>query len=123
MGTNRRTALITGGSRGIGYAIAKRLHTDGIEVMAPSRTEMDLLSDSSIDAYMRSVREPVDILINNAGINVIASLTEIADRDLQDTMQIDLLAPLRLAKALAPRMMERRYGRIVNIKLHLGCCH
>ncbi len=115
MGTNRRTALITGGSRGIGYAIAKRLHTDGIEVMAPSRTEMDLLSDSSIDAYMRSVREPVDILINNAGINVIASLTEIADRDLQDTMQIDLLAPLRLAKALAPRMMERRYGRIVNI--------
>jgi len=112
---NRRTALITGGSRGIGYAIAKRLQADGIEVMAPTRTEMDLLSDSSIDAYMRSVREPVDILINNAGINVIASLTEIADRDLQDTMQIDLLAPLRLAKALAPRMMERRYGRIVNI--------
>jgi 3-oxoacyl-[acyl-carrier protein] reductase len=115
MAMNRRTALITGGSRGIGYAIAKRLQADGIKVMAPARTEMDLLSDSSIDAYVRSVRGTVDILINNAGINVIASLTEIADRDLQDTMQIDLLAPLRLAKALAPRMMERRYGRIVNI--------
>jgi 3-oxoacyl-[acyl-carrier protein] reductase len=73
------------------------------------------LSDTSIDAYVRSLRQPVDILINNAGINPIATLAEIADRDLHDTMQIDLLAPLRLARAFAPKMMERHYGKIVNI--------
>jgi 3-oxoacyl-[acyl-carrier protein] reductase len=112
---SRRTALITGGSRGIGHAIAKRLEADGVEVIAPTRTEMDLLSDESIDAYVRSMKRPVDILINNAGINIIAPLAEITDPALQDTMQIDLLAPLRLARALAPAMMERRYGRIVNI--------
>jgi 3-oxoacyl-[acyl-carrier protein] reductase len=115
MNTNRRTALVTGGSRGIGLAIGKRLHADGVQVIAPTRMEMDLLSGASIDAYVRSLKQPVDILINNAGINIIASLAEIADPDLQDTIQIDLLAPLRLAKALAPPMMERRYGRIVNI--------
>lgn len=115
MNANRRTALITGGSRGIGLAIGKRLRADGVQVIAPTRTEMDLLSGTSIDAYVRSLKQPVDILINNAGINIIASLAEIADPDLQEMIQIDLLAPLRLAKALAPPMMERRYGRIVNI--------
>ncbi len=115
MNTDRRTALVTGGSRGIGLAIGKRLHADGVDIIAPTRTEMDLLSGASIDAYVRSLKQPVDILINNAGINIIASLAEIADPDIQDTIQIDLLAPLRLARALAPSMMERRYGRIVNI--------
>jgi 3-oxoacyl-[acyl-carrier protein] reductase len=115
MNADRRTALITGGSRGIGLAISKRLHADGVLVIAPTRTEMDLLSGASIDAYVRSLKQPVDILINNAGINTIAALAEIAGPDLQDTIQIDLLAPLHLAKALAPPMMERRYGRIVNI--------
>ncbi len=115
MNANRRTALITGGSRGIGLAIGKRLRADGVQVIAPTRTEMDLLSGTSIDAYVRSLKQPVDFLINNSGINIIASLAEIADPDLQEMIQIDLLAPLRLAKALAPPMMERRYGRIVNI--------
>jgi 3-oxoacyl-[acyl-carrier protein] reductase len=115
MNTDRRTALITGGSRGIGLAIAKKLHADGVEIITPTRTEMDLLSGASIDAYIASLKQPVDILINNAGINIIASLAGIADPDLQETIQIHLLAPFRLAKALAPLMMERRYGRIVNI--------
>jgi 3-oxoacyl-[acyl-carrier protein] reductase len=115
MSADRRTALITGGSRGIGLAITKRLRLDGIEVIAPTRTEMDLLSGASINAYVRSLKQPVDILVNNAGINIIAPLAGITDGDLQDTMQIDLFAPLRLARLLAPPMMERRYGRIVNI--------
>ncbi len=115
MNVKKRTALITGGSRGIGSAIAEKLRADGLEVLTPTRAEMDLLSTPSIDTYVRSLKAPVDILVNNAGINIIASLAEIADRDLQDTMQIDLLAPFRLVRALAPAMMERRYGRVVNI--------
>lgn len=103
MNTDRRTALVTGGSRGIGLAIGKRLHADGVDIIAPTRTEMDLLSGASIDAYVRSLKQPVDILINNAGINIIASLAEIADPDIQDTIQIDLLAPLRLAGPLRPQ--------------------
>lgn len=111
----RRTALITGGSRGIGQAIGNRLQRDGAAIIAPTRSEMDLLSDSSIDAYVASLKQPIDILINNAGINVIAPLADLNDIAIQNTLQINLLAPLRLAKALAPGMISRKYGRIVNI--------
>jgi 3-oxoacyl-[acyl-carrier protein] reductase len=115
MEAGRRCALVTGGSRGIGLAIANRLKADGIDVITPARRDMDLLSDASIDAYLRSLTRPVDILINNAGVNIIAPLADITDAYIRETMQINLLAPLRLARALAPGMAERRYGRIVNV--------
>lgn len=111
----RKTALITGGSRGIGSAISTCFKTQGIKVLAPTRKEMDLLSDRSIDAYLDHLKEPVDILVNNAGINLIAPIAELTDKNIKDTFQINLLAPLRIIRKLAPRMIKRKYGRIINI--------
>lgn len=111
----RKTALITGGSRGIGLAISKRFKTQGIKVLAPTRKEMDLLSDASIDAYLNHLKEPVDILVNNAGINLIAPITELTDDNIRDTFQVNLLAPLRIIRKLAPEMIKQKYGRIINI--------
>jgi 3-oxoacyl-[acyl-carrier protein] reductase len=113
--TDLRTALVTGASRGIGAAIVERLYQDGVEVVTPSRQEMNLLSNESIQAYVQSLKTPIDILINNAGINLIASIREVSDQNIQDTVQINLVAPLYLTKVLVPSMIERRYGRIVNI--------
>ncbi len=112
---NGRTALVTGTSRGIGLAIAERLRREGAKILAPPRKEMDLLSNASMDAYLASLQEPVDILVNNAGINRLGAGTEASDLDIQETLQINLVAPLRLVRCLAPSMMSRRYGRIVNI--------
>ncbi len=110
-----RSALVTGASRGIGLAIATRLREAGATVLCPSRGELDLASNDSMDTYLAALTESVDILVNNAGINPLGSGVEASDSDLVDTLQVNLVAPLRLVKALAPRMVERRYGRILNI--------
>lgn len=110
-----RTVLITGAARGIGKATAELFRERGANVLAPSRQEMDLCSNESIDRYCCSLGLPVDILVNNAGINPLASAIEFSDADLQATVQINLAAPMRLLKFFSPGMVERGYGRIVNI--------
>ena len=111
----QRTALVTGASRGIGRAVVERLKYYGARTITPVRSELDLLSNESIDRYLASLKGPVDILVNNAGINKIAPYEAVTDDNLQETLQLNLIAPIRLARALAPRMAERAYGRIVNI--------
>jgi 3-oxoacyl-[acyl-carrier protein] reductase len=108
-------ALVTGGSRGIGCAIAKKLETHGMNVLLPTRRELDLLSDISIENYLERLGTRVDVIVNNAGINPVAAIADIKDSDIIDTMQINLVAPLRIIRNLVPAMIENRYGRIVNI--------
>jgi 3-oxoacyl-[acyl-carrier protein] reductase len=110
-----KTALITGGSRGIGRAISRRLSAEGCRVILPARHEMDLLSDESIRAYLSALQEPIDILVNNAGVNLIAAGIDVTDSFIRDTIQVNLVAPLRIIRRIAPAMISRKYGRIVNI--------
>lgn len=110
-----KTALVTGASRGIGLAVANRLSAEGIKIIRPTRSELDLLSNASIDAYINSMKEDVDILVNNAGINLLSSLPELSDSNMTDTLQVNLVAPLRLTRRFAPPMMNRGFGRIVNV--------
>lgn len=110
-----RTALITGGSRGIGAAIVNKLTIDGYDILAPTRQEMDLGSSESIKSYLIKKKSQIDILINDAGINRIALLKDIKDQDLIDTIQINMLAPLRIIQEVTPHMQRTRFGRIVNI--------
>lgn len=109
------TALVTGGSRGIGYTIAKKLTSKGWNVLAPTRRELDLLSNVSIDNYLANLNSRVDVIVNNAGINPVAEVSNIKDSDIDDTIQINLVAPLRIIRGLVPAMIENQYGRIVNI--------
>ena len=112
---SKKTALVTGASRGIGLAVANRLSADGIKVIRPTRSELDLLSNASIDAYISSMKEDVDILVNNAGINLLSSLPELSESNMADTLQVNLVAPLRLTRRFALPMMEKGFGRIVNV--------
>ena len=108
-------ALVTGASRGIGAAITMKMRNVGINVLTPSRKQLDLSSNESIDQFLRTTDLPIDILVNNAGINLIAPGSEVSDQNIEDTIQVNLVAPIRLIRGIVPHMIQKRYGRIVNI--------
>ena len=106
--------LITGASRGIGGAIAEELASAGYEIIAPSRSVLNLASPSSIDRYLSGLG-PVDALVNNAGINLLNKIEDITESDWEQMIQVNLTAPRRLIQGVCPGMKKRRYGRIVNV--------
>lgn len=112
---NEKIALVTGASRGIGKAIATRLTEDGIKVLTPTHSEMDLESNESIDQYLKTLPFHIDILVNDAGINRIELFQNLSDADLFDTMQINLIAPIRITRGVMKGMIDHHFGRIVNI--------
>lgn len=111
-----RQALVTGGSRGIGKAVADRLAEMGYEVCAPTRQEMDLASPTSVEQYLERHKDAVyDVIVNNAGINDIHPLEQITDVEIEHAVNVNLISPLRIVRAYVPAMKRSQYGRIVNI--------
>ena len=116
-----RTAFITGGARGIGAAICEELGRHGVELIAPSRTELDLANPNSVDSYLRrQVNLEVDILINNAGINVLSAVPAIDLATFEEMQRVNLTAALRLIQCFAPGMARRGWGRVLSMSSILG---
>ncbi|MCE2663453.1 MAG: SDR family NAD(P)-dependent oxidoreductase [Microcystis wesenbergii TW10] len=114
--TKHHKALITGGSRGLGAAMASLLEDQGVEVIAPTRDVLDLSRMESIAAYIASEQgKGFDIIINNAGINLLNELTHVKDEDWQIMLQVNLTAPMALIRGFSPYMKAQKWGRIVNI--------
>lgn len=133
-----RNAVITGGAQGIGFSIAQRMLSSGASVVLWDRNRdaleaaksalgagaavrtvtVELGEESSVQAAARSTLEHagVDILVNNAGITGgNGTVWELDSQVWQDVIHINLIAPFFVCKALVPSMIERGYGRIVNI--------
>ena len=107
-------ALVTGGSRGIGAAIAEVLTDANWQVLAPTRSELDLSDSGSIDEFL--VDSPkVFGLVLNAGINEPAEIADIDDATWQRTLDTNTASAFRLIRALAPQMAETGGGRIVAV--------
>lgn len=115
MSATMRTVLVTGASRGIGKAIRDVLADTGqYTILAPTRQEMSLDDPESIERYLQEAPD-VDILINNAGINILKPVDEIDDESLRQMLSVNLEAPLRLISRVVPYMKSQIFGRIVNI--------
>jgi len=112
---NGRVALVTGASRGIGRPVAIRMEALGAHVLTPTREELDLGDPDAPDRYLAGVEQPIDILVNDAGVNILAGLGETTDDVLDTTLETNLIGPMRLARALVPSMAERGWGRVVNV--------
>jgi len=110
-----RTAFITGASRGIGSAIADCFRRGGFKVIAPTSRELDLADPCAIDRFFADFHESVDVLVNNAGTNRLAGIDDVSSAALTEALQVNLQAPILLAKAITPGMRKRLYGRILNL--------
>jgi NAD(P)-dependent dehydrogenase (short-subunit alcohol dehydrogenase family) len=128
-----RRALVTGGTRGIGAAIAERLTTDGAEVIvtgthldgsAPNGCDfraVDFADDEATAAFAEDVTDlNLGILVNNAGINKIAPFEEIDPSDFDRIQRVNVRAPFLLCRAVLPSMRRSGWGRIVNISSIFG---
>jgi NAD(P)-dependent dehydrogenase (short-subunit alcohol dehydrogenase family) len=131
-----RRALVTGGSKGLGFEMARALAQAGASVTLVSRTESevtlaaaqlseetgqsvtgrvcDVTDGASVQALAESVG-PIDILINNAGINVRGSIAELSEDDWDRVINANLKSPFLCSRAFGPGMAERGWGRILNL--------
>jgi NAD(P)-dependent dehydrogenase (short-subunit alcohol dehydrogenase family) len=140
-----RVALVTGGSKGLGKAIARGFAEAGAEVVISSRHEDELhvaaadirhglttgvatfvadmtnrddvkrLAESATHAFGR-----IDILVNNAGTNVPQTLETIHDDDWDRLIELNLTSCMALSRYLAPQMKERHWGRIIFMSSIMG---
>ncbi|MBS0337286.1 MAG: SDR family oxidoreductase [Proteobacteria bacterium] len=122
-----RTALVTGAGRGIGLATAKAFLGAGWRVLAldkdfgtfdaegaVERIQFDLTALSAIPALAGSLG-PIDTLVNNAGVLYCEPYEAIPEAHKREILAVNLEAPVALITALAPQMVERKGGRIVNV--------
>ena len=120
-GIKPRNVLITGASRGIGKSLSQLFKDQGYQVIAPSRSELDLADPKSLKDYIAKISNlKVDILINNAGINLIYPIQEIPGDVWDQILQINLTAPFQLIQAVVPHMIQNKWGRILNISSIYG---
>jgi 3-oxoacyl-[acyl-carrier protein] reductase len=121
-------ALVTGGNRGIGLAIALRLHADGHRVVVGSRSgeapeglpavAMDVTSSAAVDAAVDHIEQehgPVSVLVANAGITRDSLLVRLTDDDIDAVLQANLVGALRCTRRVARGMIRARSGRIILI--------
>jgi 3-oxoacyl-[acyl-carrier protein] reductase len=134
---NGRTAIVTGGTAGIGLAIVQALLAEGARVVVPGRNQSKL--DQALPGSDPSVRKVVadlataegatalieaepdaDILVNNLGIYEPRPFAEISDEDWLKIFEVNVLSGVRLSRHYFPRMLAKNQGRVIFIASESG---
>jgi NAD(P)-dependent dehydrogenase (short-subunit alcohol dehydrogenase family) len=134
-----RTALVTGANRGIGLEAARQLRAAGLDVVLTSRgagpelagelgaryERLDVSDAASVAECAARLAEDgvdVDVLVNNAGVLLDegGDPLGVSDELLRQTLEVNLFGPLRTSRAFIPAMIERGYGRVVNVSSGAG---
>lgn len=134
-----QTAIVTGGSRGLGQSMAIALAKAGARVFVTARQKescdetlkmindaggtaeayaLDVRNRESITSFAEAVRTTgttVQILVNNAGCNTRKPVLEVSWEDWDRIMETNLRGPFFVTQAILPMMLEQRYGRVINI--------
>lgn len=121
-----KTVLVTGGTRGIGKAIANKFKKQGANVIITGTKKGDVegfeymqvdfsYKDSFASFIMKIQKKKIDVCVNNAGINIIKPLDEITFLDYNEIESINLRAPFFLSQAVAEIMKKNSGGKIINI--------
>jgi NAD(P)-dependent dehydrogenase (short-subunit alcohol dehydrogenase family) len=136
LGLTDRAAIVTGGSRGIGLQISRRLCAEGARVLLVGRGEdalraavaelgehaawiaADITAADAGERVVADCRERfgrVDVLVNNAGGNDHVALPDLDDDEYRAQFDVHVMAPMRFMRAAIPAMLERGWGRVVNV--------
>ncbi|MFH1581683.1 MAG: SDR family oxidoreductase [Pseudomonadota bacterium] len=134
---SNKTAIVTGGSRGIGQAIAQSFLAQGARVLVSGNEPepawcrdhngcdyrtVDLLDERSVEQFMTVIKgfEAIDILVNSAGIHVPKSLFDLTDDDWARVIGVNLLGAMKLMRVTGAKMKQAKKGRILNISSIAG---
>ncbi|MGO2127834.1 MAG: 3-hydroxybutyrate dehydrogenase [Pseudoalteromonas prydzensis] len=131
-----KTVLITGAASGIGLYVAEQLAIAGHNIIVTDLNEqaaqqaaahivakggsaegyaLNVADSQAITRFFTILNQPIDVLINNAGIQHVAKLEEFPADTWQLLQQVMLVGPAMMSKAVLPRMREQNFGRIINI--------
>jgi NAD(P)-dependent dehydrogenase (short-subunit alcohol dehydrogenase family) len=139
---NNKTALVSGSTKGIGFAIASQLAAEGARVIVNGRSDKGVVSaleriretlpQSKLDGFAADLSEAkaveslleqfpaIDILVNNLGIFEPKPFDKITDEDWRRFFEVNVLSGVRLSRVYVPGMMQRNWGRVIFISSESG---
>jgi len=133
MNQDTKVALITGGNRGIGLAIAAKFKQDGYQVVvthrsgsAPQGLEgviMDVTDSDSVNNAVKTIEEKygrIDVLVANAGITKDGLVMRMSDEDFESVVETNLMGAFRVARACTRGMLKQKSGRIIFVGSVVG---
>lgn len=126
---NKHKILVTGGTKGIGLAIAEAFAEKGHHVFITGRNKpdaslnknieflkVDFVDSKDFNLFLESLPyKELDVVVNNAGINKISSFEKISEKDFDQIIEFNLKIPFLISQKVTPHMKKNKFGRIINI--------